>query len=90
MEVRWPAGRQPASVRAPPTPGFPCRAARCGAAIGPEGGLDHRERDELIEGGFTPVSLVGNTLRFETAAIAALAIARSLLGKNPEEAPYDE
>ncbi len=59
-------------------------------AVGPEGGLDPREREELIEGGFTPVSLVGNTLRFETAAIAALAIARSLLGKTPEEGTDDE
>ena len=59
-------------------------------AVGPEGGLDSKERDEMIEGGFTPVSLVGNTLRFETAAIAALAIARSLLGKNPEAATNDE
>lgn len=59
-------------------------------AVGPEGGLDPRERDELIEGGFTPLSLVGNTLRFETAAIAALAIARSLLGRNPEEGIDDE
>ena len=49
-------------------------------AVGPEGGLDPRERDEMIDGGFTPVSLVGGTLRFETAGIAALAIARSMLG----------
>jgi 16S rRNA (uracil1498-N3)-methyltransferase len=49
-------------------------------AVGPEGGLDTRERDEMIEGGFTPVSLVGGMLRFETAGIAALAIARAMLG----------
>ena len=49
-------------------------------ALGPEGGLDDRERDEMIEGGFTPVSLVGGILRFETAGIAALAIARAMLG----------
>ena len=49
-------------------------------AVGPEGGLDLCERDEMMEGGFTPVSLVGGTLRFETAGIAALAIARSMLG----------
>ena len=49
-------------------------------AVGPEGGLDTRERDEMIEGGFTPVSLVGGTLRFETAGIAALAIVRAMLG----------
>lgn len=55
-------------------------------ALGPEGGLDERERDEMIEGGFTPVSLVGGTLRFETAGIAALAIARAMLGTAPADA----
>ncbi|MEO8576220.1 MAG: RsmE family RNA methyltransferase [Gemmatimonadales bacterium] len=49
-------------------------------ALGPEGGLDQKERDEMMEGGFHPVCLVGNTLRFETAGIAALAIVRSMLG----------
>jgi 16S rRNA (uracil1498-N3)-methyltransferase len=54
-------------------------------AIGPEGGLDEKERDEMIEGGFTPVSLVGGTLRFETAGVAALAIVRARLGRPPVE-----
>lgn len=54
-------------------------------AIGPEGGLDDRERDEMIEGGFTPVSLVGGTLRFETAGVAALAIVRARLGRGAVE-----
>jgi 16S rRNA (uracil1498-N3)-methyltransferase len=48
-------------------------------ALGPEGGLDDRERQEMIDGGFAPASLVGGTLRFETAGIAALALARSML-----------
>ena len=48
-------------------------------ALGPEGGLDDRERQELIDAGFRPASLVGGTLRFETAGIAALALARSML-----------
>lgn len=48
-------------------------------AVGPEGGLDPRESEEMLAGGFTPVSLAGETLRFETAAIAALAIVRSML-----------
>lgn len=51
-------------------------------AIGPEGGLDARERDEMIEGGFQPVSLVGGTLRFETAGIAGLALVRAMLAKD--------
>lgn len=49
-------------------------------AIGPEGGLDARERDEMVAAGFQPASLVGATLRFETAGIAALAIVRARLG----------
>ena len=49
-------------------------------ALGPEGGLETKERDELIEAGFIPASMVGGTLRFETAGIAGLAIARSVLG----------
>jgi 16S rRNA (uracil1498-N3)-methyltransferase len=48
-------------------------------AVGPEGGVDARERDEMIAAGFAPVSLAGETLRFETAGIAALAIVRSML-----------
>ena len=48
-------------------------------AIGPEGGIDAREREEMIASGFTPASLAGETLRFETAGIAALAIVRSML-----------
>ena len=51
-------------------------------ALGPEGGLDAKERDEMIVGGFIPASLVGGTLRFETAGIAGLALARSLLGSS--------
>lgn len=49
-------------------------------AIGPEGGFDAKERQEMIAGGFKPVSLAGGTLRFETAAVAGLAIVRALLG----------
>lgn len=48
-------------------------------AIGPEGGFDNKERNEMIEAGFVPVSLAGSTLRFETAGIAALSIVRSMI-----------
>jgi 16S rRNA (uracil1498-N3)-methyltransferase len=50
-------------------------------AIGPEGGLDPKERQEMIDAGYKPASLVGGTLRFETAGIAGLAIVRAMLGK---------
>ncbi len=46
-------------------------------AVGPEGGLEPEELDEFERAGFARVALGGHTLRFETAAIAALAIARS-------------
>lgn len=50
-------------------------------AIGPEGGFDSREREEMIEAGFTPVRIADSVLRFETAGIAALAVVRCLLDK---------
>jgi 16S rRNA (uracil1498-N3)-methyltransferase len=48
-------------------------------ALGPEGGLEEGERAQFIRAGWRPVSLGANVLRFETAAIAALAIVRSHL-----------
>lgn len=48
-------------------------------AVGPEGGLERDERDALVGGGFVPASLGGYVLRFETAAVAALAVVRSAL-----------
>lgn len=48
-------------------------------AVGPEGGFDAKEREEMIEGGFLPVSIGTTTLRFETAGIVGLALARSIL-----------
>jgi 16S rRNA (uracil1498-N3)-methyltransferase len=48
-------------------------------AVGPEGGLDDEELAALDAAGFTRASLGANTLRFETAAIAALAFARTAL-----------
>jgi 16S rRNA (uracil1498-N3)-methyltransferase len=48
-------------------------------AVGPEGGLEDDERAQLIAAGFTPVRLGGHVLRFETAAIAGLAVIRCQL-----------
>lgn len=58
-------------------------------AVGPEGGIDDRERDQMVEGGFTPVRLGGNTLRFETAGIAAVSIVRTLLDAGGHAAVAD-
>jgi 16S rRNA (uracil1498-N3)-methyltransferase len=48
-------------------------------AVGPEGGLEDGERGALHQAGFVSASLGENILRFETAAIAALAIVRVAL-----------
>ena len=47
-------------------------------ALGPEGGLADDERQQMIDGGFTPVRIAPAILRFETAGVAALAIARAI------------
>ena len=46
-------------------------------ALGPEGGMDPEERELLAARGWRSVRLGPTTLRFETAAIAAVAIARA-------------
>ena len=45
------------------------------AIIGPEGGLSAEERAAILLAGYRPVVLGINTLRFETAALAAAAAA---------------
>jgi len=45
------------------------------AVIGPEGGFTAEERAALVSVGYRPVALGANTLRFETAALAAAAVA---------------
>jgi 16S rRNA (uracil1498-N3)-methyltransferase len=47
--------------------------------VGPEGGLDPQERQDLLAGGWWPVGLGERTLRLETAAIVGAAF---LLLKN--------
>jgi 16S rRNA (uracil1498-N3)-methyltransferase len=46
-------------------------------AIGPEGGFEEAELSMLADAGFTRASVGPMTLRFETAGIAAVAIART-------------
>ena len=48
-------------------------------ACGPEGGLEPAERTAFTDGGWRAASLGTNVLRFETAGIAGLALARVLL-----------
>jgi RsmE family RNA methyltransferase len=57
-------------------------------ALGPEGGLADDERQQMIDGGFTPVRIASAVLRFETAGIAALAIARAVAdASTPQNVP---
>ena len=48
-------------------------------ALGPEGGMEPGELRAFVDGGFSPVRLSENTLRFETAGVAAIAIVVSQL-----------
>ena len=48
-------------------------------AIGPEGGFTPAELSQLVSGGWSAATLGGVTLRFETAAIAAVAVVRAHL-----------
>ena len=55
-------------------------------AVGPEGGFERDELQQLRDASFRPVSLGANVLRFETAVVAALAIARVSLATSSENA----
>jgi 16S rRNA (uracil1498-N3)-methyltransferase len=60
-------------------------------AIGPEGGIEADELEALAGAGFHPVRLGPTILRFETAAVAALAIARtSLSAASTRRSPLQE
>jgi 16S rRNA (uracil1498-N3)-methyltransferase len=50
-------------------------------ALGPEGGMEQSERDVFIGAAFLPVKLTESTLRFETAGVAAVAIAAASLAR---------
>jgi 16S rRNA (uracil1498-N3)-methyltransferase len=48
-------------------------------AIGPEGGFENDELDHLRTAGYHAVSIGDSVLRFETAAVAGIAVARAML-----------
>ena len=64
-------------------PAAPDTIAAAEVAIGPEGGLEDSELALLAAAHFRPVSLGRSVLRFETAALAALAVVRSALATLP-------
>jgi 16S rRNA (uracil1498-N3)-methyltransferase len=49
----------------------------CVLVFGPEGGLEADERRRFIDAGWREASLGATTLRFETAGVAAVAVARA-------------
>lgn len=51
--------------------------------VGPEGGMESGELELFVSEGFRPVSLGHTVLRFETAAVAALAVVRAALATLP-------
>lgn len=57
-------------------------AAPVSIALGPEGGLEDAELDLLDRAQFVRASLGPNILRFETAALAAVAVVRAALHAN--------
>lgn len=59
-------------------------------AVGPEGGIEDDEMALLEAAGFRRASLGPTILRFETAAIGALAIARALRSGAPAAPPPDD
>jgi 16S rRNA (uracil1498-N3)-methyltransferase len=61
-----------------PMVGVPMRTP-ISIALGPEGGMEQSERDAFIGAAFLAVKLGDTTLRFETAGVAAVAIAAASL-----------
>jgi 16S rRNA (uracil1498-N3)-methyltransferase len=55
-------------------------------AVGPEGGIEPAERELLLEAGFRQVNVAPLVLRFETAAIAGLVLARAAVARVSAEA----
>ena len=59
------------------------REAASALLIGPEGGIERAELSALTDQGWRVASLGATTLRFETAAIAAIAVMRAALQRDP-------
>ena len=55
----------------------------CAVLVGPEGGIEKDELARLIAEGWRAASLGASTLRFETAATAAVAVVRAVQASQP-------
>lgn len=62
---------------APLLPALAGESGEVAIVLGPEGGMEPDELELLVARGWRSVRLAATTLRFETAAIAAVAIARA-------------
>jgi 16S rRNA (uracil1498-N3)-methyltransferase len=51
--------------------------------VGPEGGIERDELTRLIAEGWRPATLGPSTLRFETAATAAVSVVRAVHAGQP-------
>lgn len=74
-------GTDPGPVAMPAVP----LTAPVSIAVGPEGGIERTERELFLAAGFIPVSLGATVLRFETAGVGAVAIARAMLSITREK-----
>jgi len=51
-------------------------------ALGPEGGIEPAELEQFLAADFKPLKLASNTLRFETAGVAGIAVVTARLTSN--------
>lgn len=65
---------------------FPAALSRAPTTllVGPEGGWSEEDLDAALTAGWVAASLAAGLLRAETAAVAALALARAALARGPE------
>ncbi len=63
-----------------PSPGSAPRDGGLVLLVGPEGGLNGKERQQILARGFAPLALGPRIMRTETAAIAAVIVAQTLWG----------
>jgi len=62
-------------------PEFPLRVP-VSIALGPEGGIEPAELEQFLAADFKPLKLAPNTLRFETAGVAGIAVVTARFTSN--------